>query len=767
MRLPGGDGQHTFAVAKSSVLGLSAWVGKNDVNTGLSSMSAALQGSGMSEDEVPGEFGLGPWGVTSRVGDEEKVWGLGAGEYVGLVMDGKGCVTAEMVRVSEPLPLEVALTPMTESPVSGWSWPGDNMTCGEASVCSSGLGAVGSSSVMMSGWSCGRNEYYTSGLQFPHSEEGDWLCTMLASERGMWSWAENPPVCHGNDVSVVISVSGGVAPYEVSSWEYEGRYMSWWSVHSSVGTVTSDGDMSLALKPGVYTFTVTDANQHGWRRGFVVPDVAPLTLKEVSSRPSRCRGETSGALEVMVEGGVQPYSARVRRVGGGNHTCDSGPFRSDIIDFEPPEAASASVDVMVEEVVVKVPHLSACVYELEVTDSHGCSSTILIDIEEPPALQLSIDQVVAAGGGPRADGKVRVSWEGGMIPRQVMVEHMYPGQPVREYWDSLSFWSSTEGYLHAPEGHGEVAMTQALYEEFSSSHVSSSDNEGSVLVENIPGGVLRVRVVDAGGCGLEMSGEVEVLPPVGFRVGGEGEGGGQDLIVSPGGCVVYDVGEWSRWSACGWGCGSHFQASQHSAGPAAVRSAWEYEEGSVQGERDAMSGNITVASVAAAWDEYVNGFVWSAIGKCYDPSVGCALHDNGLALAPVVPPSSCGANAVRWRVRWPRAYRAVAGEKTIVTLPDGSTIVVDRYYGSDGGRKLDDKSAASHYLTTTNTVAYGPLNTSCWRAPEVEWETCSSLVMQGEVQGFREMKGAGTLCQGVWRRVWWSHYHRAQVYYWD
>ena len=104
--------------------------------------------------------------------------------------------------------------------------------------------------------------------------------------------------CHGNgNGSSLPSVSGGVAPY---------TYL-WTATNGGVLTTGATSSTQINLVPGTYTLLITDANGCTLIDSAVITQPQLLTMSEVHTNIN-CFGDTTGLIDVTVNGGTAPYT---------------------------------------------------------------------------------------------------------------------------------------------------------------------------------------------------------------------------------------------------------------------------------------------------------------------------------------------------------------------------------------------------------------------------------------------------------------------------
>ncbi len=151
--------------------------------------------------------------------------------------------------------------------------------------------------------------------------------------------------CFGeNSGWISIEVFGGVGPYLIS-WTGPNGF-------------TSDQLDLVDLEPGTYTLTVEDDNACIYTEDFEILENTEMVLTE-SITQVLCYGDLTGAIDIQLAGGTQPY----------NITW-SGPdnFHSDLLS---------------------ISGVGAGLYQIEIVDAIGCAVSASFEITEPDPLLVS------------------------------------------------------------------------------------------------------------------------------------------------------------------------------------------------------------------------------------------------------------------------------------------------------------------------------------------------------------------------------------------
>ena len=212
--------------------------------------------------------------------------GLTAGLYRVNITDAHGCQAYDSIIIHQPsaITLSVAAT---------------NVLCSGNATGAVNLTVSGGTPVYHFAWSNGATSQNISGLTvgtFRVTVTDNNGCTAIDSAvitqptpivaSGV---AVNVHCAGGNDGSVELSVSGGVAPYAYH-----------WNNGASTETVNG-------LGAGPYTVTITDLNGCSATLAFNISNPTPIT-SSVTSTNIACHGVGTGTANLTVNGGTPPYT---------------------------------------------------------------------------------------------------------------------------------------------------------------------------------------------------------------------------------------------------------------------------------------------------------------------------------------------------------------------------------------------------------------------------------------------------------------------------
>ncbi|MFH2140978.1 MAG: T9SS type A sorting domain-containing protein, partial [Bacteroidota bacterium] len=303
---------------------------------------------------------VGPSGYIST---NEDISGLCAGTYDLTVTDGASTTSTASFTVTEPLPITITTTNITNTcggqcdglvslsasggtPVYQYIWYNGIQPAVVTNLCpgtytvtvTDAVGCTNSLPVIISGFPqiTGLNEVITDAT------------------------------CGLSNGSIDITVSNGAPPF---------TYL--WS-----NAATSE-DLSL-ISTGTYSVTVTDVNGCTYTDSFNVQNIAGPTSSITSQTNVLCNGNYDGTAVVAGSGGTTPYTY-LWDANAGNQTTDTA------------------------------INLCAGNYSVTVTDNIGCSSISIVTITEPSVLNIFNDSITNTTHGI-CNGSIDFSAVGGVPP---------------------------------------------------------------------------------------------------------------------------------------------------------------------------------------------------------------------------------------------------------------------------------------------------------------------------------------------------------------
>ena len=329
----------TITITQPPVLSITA-TATNVTCFGLSNGSVTGTASGGVAPYLVGINSTPPQGGPTLTG-VENFSSLPAGNYTVGVQDANACPATFPITITQPPILKDSITTST------------NVSCYGGNNGSATAGVTGGTMPYLVGWSNNTFAYtasmltvgtYTFGVQDAHSCQDTVSITITQPAAISASIPTQTNVsCFGlHDGDALATVSGGANPYS---------YL--WSNGN-----TSIKDTSLAK--GIYTFTVTDANNCTDTASVTITQPPILKDSITTFTNVSCFGLSDGSATAGVTGGTQPYL-----VGWSNNQF----------------AYTAS-------------SLAAGTYTFGVQDAHGCQDTVSITITQPLVLKDSITSSV-------------------------------------------------------------------------------------------------------------------------------------------------------------------------------------------------------------------------------------------------------------------------------------------------------------------------------------------------------------------------------------
>lgn len=327
--------------------------------------------------------------------------------------------------------------------------------------------------------------------------------------------------CGGlSDGSIDISIVGGTLPYVIS-----------WTGPSSF--TSSDEDISN-LEAGNYDLTVTDDNGCQVMESYTI-DSPPTLVVDLDPTHISCAGDTDGAIDATITGGVPPYdiawtgpnafSSTDEDISGleaGNYevtvTDDNGCFEVVSIDIDepapidvaavvtPPSCAGAN-DASIEITISggtapyspvwtgpnafsstdeDISGLEPGTYDLTITDDNGCQFTATYDVTDPQPFDVTFDVTEVSCNG-LFDGAIEVTIAGGT-------------PPYTTDWTGPNAFSSTDEDISGLEA--------GTYDLVITDDAGCSDNYSVILVD--PLAITLVEDITDASCGGLFDGEIDL-----------------------------------------------------------------------------------------------------------------------------------------------------------------------------------------------------------------------------------------------------------------
>ena len=244
--------------------------------------------------------------------------------------------------------------------------------------------------------------------------------------------------CAGSNTgSITLAVTGGTANYSYA-----------WSNGATTNSITSSA--------GTYLVTVTDANSCTSTGSYVITEPAQqLSLLLQAKTDVTCNGDADGELDIQIAGGTTPYTItwsngangqNIQNLSAANYTIsvtdDNGCTISDNWTITEPAVLDGSISAVSDVTCVNgvngsatatasggtgpysyawssgasgpsVSNLTVGPNMVTITDDHNCTHVEIINIGEPAAIVISIDQVNQPLCPNNSDGSIIVSAMGG------------------------------------------------------------------------------------------------------------------------------------------------------------------------------------------------------------------------------------------------------------------------------------------------------------------------------------------------------------------
>ncbi|MEZ5001805.1 MAG: T9SS type A sorting domain-containing protein [Chitinophagales bacterium] len=297
----------------------------------------------------------------------EDLVGVPAGDYFGIITDANGCIFASpILTVNEPEALAISSVDVTNNLCNGDEEGAIDIEVTGGTEPYSYLWSNGETSQDISGLAAGS---YTGVITDANGCE--LTATVTVGEPAAIFEALPPTVtqisCNGEtDGAIDITIQGGVLPY---------TYL--WSN----GETTAD---ISGLEAGDYSYVVTDANGCVFDPGTTITIEEPEALSESATVTDvACLGESTGSVDLTVEGGTAPYS----------YAWSNGATSEDISE------------------------LAAGDYSVTITDANGCSlGSATYTVGEPATALTAEVTVTDESGNGVGDGTATVTASGGDGP---------------------------------------------------------------------------------------------------------------------------------------------------------------------------------------------------------------------------------------------------------------------------------------------------------------------------------------------------------------
>ena len=331
------------------------------------SSTPATCGSSNGSASVVAAGGSAPYSYswTPGGGSTPTLSNISAGAYTTTITDANGCTSSATVVVNNTGGPNVTLASSTD------------VSCSGAANGSAGINTSGGTAPYTYAWSpSGGNASTANGLS-----GGNYTVTVTDASGCLnvvnVTIAEPTAIilqtsstgtpCGGATGTTTVIVAGGSAPYTYA-----------WTPGGSNSATANN------LSAGNYSVTVTDSHSCTSTASAVVPSIGGATASLLSSTDVSCNGLSNGSATVVTSGGTAPFAYTWSPSGG--------------------SAATAS-------------NLSANTYTVTVTDANGCGADVIVVINEPDAVNISMSMTPAACNGG-TNGTATATASGGTPPYQ-------------------------------------------------------------------------------------------------------------------------------------------------------------------------------------------------------------------------------------------------------------------------------------------------------------------------------------------------------------
>ena len=390
--------------------------------------------------DISVEGGVPPYQYSwSNGATTEDLTGLKAGSYEVTVTDARGCTEVYTTKVDEPDLLSVELDEVR------------NVRCFGDEGGAININIAGGTRPYIYEWSNGVNTQDLSSVKAGNytvkvtdangcSESLEARITQPENLSVSLAEIKNVSYYDGNDGSIDIEVSGGVAPYKYS-WDND-------ETTEDISNLTS----------GTYIAKVSDATGCSKLINVTISQPKPLSAKFDRVSDVKCFGDVSGEIAISVEGGIRPYT----------YEWSNGSTTEDIIDIPAGEYSITVTDandhqVMIDTVINQpaefvtsivsvtdvscyddktgvididvsggvapykyywnngmitqdITDVSAGNYSVKIVDANRCEKTLEAEIVQPDELIASIEDIVNVSCHNESTGSINISVSGGSAP---------------------------------------------------------------------------------------------------------------------------------------------------------------------------------------------------------------------------------------------------------------------------------------------------------------------------------------------------------------
>ena len=462
-----------------------------------------------------------------NIGNATEATSLSAGTYTVTVQDVFGCSAIESIDVNEPEELVIDVVEANNIGCNGET---------NGSILVAGSGGTGPYTFDWNPADLGQTDNptnLTAGIYSVTMTDSEGCTTntsieIIEPDPIIGTITPEPLGCFGdNSGSITIELEGGTTPFSFN-----------WS-DATIGDVQNPA----GLAAGDYNVTVTDASG------------CSITLQTTVTQPNginitatgtdlACNGNGAGSISTTTSGGTGPYTYNWNDPLIGGLANPTG--------------------------------LDAGVYSVTVTDTKGCTATTSVTLNEPPLLELTVDNSTNITCNGENDGSIAVSSAGGVEPytyswnlssigNNANPQNLAPGSYQVTVTDANSCTASASVTITEPPVLAATAVPSNL--------ACNADGSGSIDVTvtgGTPGysyawsdntlgdtedpaglaaGSYTVTVTDANGCSTEVS--VTITQPAALTLTTQpvnldcnGDNSGSINIIATGGTAPYQY-DWN------------------------------------------------------------------------------------------------------------------------------------------------------------------------------------------------------------------------------
>ncbi len=453
--------------------------------TNITQASCAGQ-EGAIQVNATGGTGSYQYSIPNNSNSSGNFSGLTGGTYNVQVTDGNGCTTSVEVDINEPNAINASVAQIQNINCFGNNNGSVQITAnGGAGTLTYMLGNETNTTGQFSNLTAGNygvivtddnNCTSTIALEITQPDE---LITNILTQQNVNCFGENSG-------SVSLQANGGVGNI----------------TFTLNGNSNTTGDFQN-LTVGNYNIIATDENNCESIVTISIDEPTELNLSVTTVTQASCAGD-EGAIQVDATGGVGGYQYSIP-----NNSNNSGNFAG----------------------------LSGGIYNVQVTDANGCTATVQVDINEPNALNASVDQIQNVNCFGDNNGSFQIIGNGGagtltyMLGNETNTTGQFSNLTAGNYDvviaddnnctstinvsitqpDELiisttsvampSCWEGTDGAVNLAATGGTGNLTYSL----------ASQNNSSGIFENLENGTYLFNVADENGCVDQI--EIQITAP--------------------------------------------------------------------------------------------------------------------------------------------------------------------------------------------------------------------------------------------------------------